>query len=193
LGGGPVTLTVVATAPGDDPRAHLADATLPPDGHGRHGTFALDGFADWIVAYTVGGPDAHYTYGGRTPSVPSVDPAGADHDYGDYGVLQQITFDVANPTDSAATVFLYARPLGGDARAIFRVDGELQEIGCVRLPQRYEIASRLIPAHADVALRLETTTDGGSSFPLEIGATTTAPLPAAPAISAPDGCFPKQR
>jgi hypothetical protein len=34
-------------------------------------------------------------------------------------------------------------------------------------------------------------TDGGSFYPVEIGITGTPPTPATPAISAPDGCFPK--
>ena len=39
--------------------------------------------------------------------------------------------------------------------------------------------------------RLQTMTDGGSFYPIRLGVTATAPVPSAPPVTAPDGCFPK--
>lgn len=193
LDGGPVTVTVLAIPVTAGPADYLYSAKLPDDGHGRRGDFGLADFGRWIVAFTVGGPDAAYTYGRRRPTLPNLDLADSGRDYGDYGVLQSITFDLANPTDRPATVFLYEKPLGGVVRSSFRVNGQLVEVGCVRVPQRYAIASYELGPRSTATLDVLTMTDGGSNYPLEMGVTTTPPIPAAPAIRAADGCFPKPK
>ncbi|MGD0475995.1 MAG: hypothetical protein ABSB70_22625 [Candidatus Velthaea sp.] len=191
LDGGPVTATVMAIPLDADPAAYLYASKLPADGHTRHGSFAVGDFAQRIIAYSAGGPDAGYVYGSRQQTPRNLDPVDPGHDYGDYGVLQQIAFDLDNPGDRSTTVYLYEKPLGGVVRSSFVVNGTPVDLGCVRVPQRYLIAPFELAPHASGTLDVLTMTDGGSNYPLEIGVTTTAPLAATPPISAADGCFPK--
>lgn len=190
LSGGPVTVRVVAFPTGSDMTAYLG-GDADPDGHNRHGTFQIGGFGIETLAYSVGGPDASVTYGGKDTAPHNVDPSDAGHDWGDYGVLHRITFDIDNPGDTSQTIYLYEKPLGGSVRSSFVVDGQLQELGCARLPERYLIKAYTMPAQQQAASTVVTMTDGGSSYPLEIGITTTPPLPTTPPLNAPDGCFPK--
>jgi hypothetical protein len=192
IDGGPLTATVLAVPPAAAPAAYLYGPNLPPDGHERHGVFDLGGFGRIVVAYTSGGAAATHTYGTRAGTPPNVDPAAGGHDYGDYGALQHVTFDLANPYAVPSRVYLYEKPLGGVVRSSFAVNGTIREVGCVRVAQRYLIDAADVPPHAAATLDVVTMTDGGSSYPLEIGVTTDPPLPHAPPISAPDGCFPKR-
>jgi hypothetical protein len=191
LAGGAVTITALAIPPDADPSSYLDSAPLAGDGHGRHGAFALDGIEEKIVAYTLGGPDASTVYGARERMPSNLDAGDPGRDLGDYGVLQRITFDVDNPGARVGTVYLYEKPLGGGVRSVFLVDGAVIELGCARLPNRYEIASFQIAPHAGTELHLWSMTGGGSSYPLEVGVTATPPSPTTPPLSAPDGCFPK--
>jgi hypothetical protein len=191
LMGGPVTLTVIAIPSDADPAAYLQAPKLPGDGHNRHGTFDLVGYGESVLTYTVGGPDASLSYGGRDRSPQNVDPNDAGSDVGDYGVLHRMTFDLTNPLGVPAGLYLYERPLGGVVRSSFLVDGTLQTVDCVRLPNRYQISSYQLAAQSKATIEVLTMTDGGSSYPIEVGITATPPLPTAPPMFAPDGCFPK--
>jgi hypothetical protein len=191
LDGGPLTVTVMAIPLDADPAAFLYAPKLPDDGHTRHGTFELTGFAERILAYSAGGPNARYEYGTRAQTPANLDPADAGRDFGDYGVLQRVAFDLDNPAATPARVYLYEKPLGGDVRSSFTVNGTIVDVGCVRVAQPYLIAPVDLAPHATATLDVLTMTDGGSNYPLEIGVTGTPPLPAAPPISAADGCFPK--
>ncbi len=191
LDGGPVTVTVMAIPPGAQPASFLYAAKLPDDGHHRHGAFEISNYAQRVIAYSAGGRDVSYIYGSRQPTPGNIDPGDPGRDYGDYGVLQQVTFDLDNPTPSPVTLYLYERPLGGDVRSSFLVNGRLIEIGCARVPRRYLVAGYDLGPRATGVLDVRTMTDGGSNYPLEIGVSGTAPLAFTPAISAADGCFPK--
>ena len=191
LSGGPVAVTVLAASPGVDPRTLLGAPVLPDDGHHRAGTFSIVGFGDDALTYTAGGPDAKIVIGDRDPTPANVDPNADGRDYGDYGVLRSIDATLANPTAVAVTAYLYVRPIAGVARASFLVDGTLVELGCVRVPVPYQVAQFGLAAHQTLRAQVQTMTDGGSFYPVEIGITATPPQPAAPPIAAPDGCFPK--
>jgi hypothetical protein len=191
LMGGSVTLTVLAIPPDADPMSYATAPRVQGDGHNRHGTFALGEYGQTIVAYTVGGPDASVVYADRARQPQNLDPSDAGSDFGDYGVLRQIVFDVNNPTDAPAALYLYERPLGGGVRSSFLVDGVLHDIGCARLTERYLIDTVQLAARTNSEVHVWTMTDGGSSYPLEVGITPTPPLPTTPPLSAPEGCFPK--
>lgn len=190
LSGGPVSVTVLSLS-GSDPAAVLDEPPLPGDGHHRTGTFVLSGFGIDAASYAVGGEDASVTYGGRVPTPPNASPGAAGRDYGDYGVLHRIVFTLTNPTDSAANAYLYERPSGGPVRSSFLVDGTLLQLGCARLAVPYLIQAYGLQPHSTYQVVVETTPDGGSSYPLEVGVTTTPPASAPPPIDSPDGCFPK--
>jgi hypothetical protein len=191
LDGGPVTVTVLAIPPDALPADYLYGPKLPDDGHTRHGAFDLSGFAQDVIAYSAGGPDARYEYGNRRRTPENLDPSDPGRDFGDYGVLQNVRFDLDNPSTAATTLYLYEKPLGGDVRSSFLVNGTLVDVGCVRVPNHYLIATTELAPHAVGVFDVVTMTDGGSNYPLEIGVSATPPLPQAPAISAADGCFPK--
>ncbi len=190
LSGGPITVTVLAASPGVDPRSLLGGAPLADDGHQRTGIFRLDGYGADTLTYAAGGADAKLVIGDREPSPPSADPNAPGHDYGDYGVAHRVDLNLSNPGDAAATAYLYFRPIAGIARSSFLVNGSLVELGCVRQPVPYQIAALTLPP-GQTRATLETMTDGGSFYPVEVGVTATPPTPAAPPINAPDGCFPK--
>lgn len=191
LAGGPVNVTVVATPAGDPLPDYLNGAFAPRDGHNRSGVFNIAGFGIDTVAYTVGGPDAPYVYGGREKTPPNVDPSSPGHDWGDYGVIHHVTFDIDNPTGMPQTVYLYEKPTGWPTINSFIIDGQLKQMGCARAEQRYEITEYDVAPNAQQTSTIVTMTDGGSSYPLEIGLTQTPPLPNTPPVSDPDGCFPK--
>ena len=197
--GGPVTVSVISVPagglePGQLPQL-LAQPLLPGDGHHRTGLFALQGYAADTVAYTAPGPDAQIQYGAQTPPAAEAtdgDPVKTGRDYGDYGVLRSITFQIDNPLDEPQTLYLYERPMGGAVRSSFLVDGTLVQVGCARVSDRYQVGAPLVvPPQSALQLPVQTMTDGGSSYPLELGITATPPQPSVPPISAPDGCFPK--
>ncbi|MEO6835830.1 MAG: hypothetical protein ABI231_07990 [Candidatus Tumulicola sp.] len=191
LTGGPVTVTVLAASPGVDPRTLIGQPVLPDDGHARTGVFRLTGFGADTLRYAAGGDDAKVVIGDREPTPPNVDANAAGHDYGDYGVMHTLGIDLSNPGDAAATAYLYFRPIAGIARASFSIDGNLIELGCVRQPVPYQISAFSLAPRATARAVVQTMTDGGSFYPVEIGVTATPPQASAPPIGAPDGCFPK--
>jgi len=191
LSGGPVTVTVVAAPPATDPLAMLAAPDLPDDGHHRTGAFLITNFGTESLQYVAGGPDVKTVYADRDTSPPNAVPGAPGHDYGDYGVVHTFLISLVNPTDAAVTAYLYERPIGGIVRSSFIVDGNLNEVGCVRLPVPYQVSAFVLAPGGKYQATVTTMTDGGSNYPLEIGITATPPQPAAPPISSQDGCFPK--
>jgi hypothetical protein len=191
LSGGPVVVTVLAVSPGVDVRSLLAGPVLPGDGHHRTGVFTIAGFGTDALSYSAGGPDATVVLGDTEPTPPSVDAAASGHDYGDYGVLHTIDLAMSNSGSAPSTAYLYLKPLGGPARGSFLIGGNLFDVGCVRVPAPYEVTSFDLAAGATSRVVVQTMTDGGSFYPVQIGLTATPPQPSAPPIGAPDGCFPK--
>jgi len=191
LSGGPVVVTVMSLSPGADPRTFLDAPVLPGDGHHRTGVFEISGFGKDALTFAAGGPDATLVLGDTEPTPQNADRSATGHDYGDYGVLHAIDLTLDNPGSAPAPAYLYFKPLAGPARGSFLIDGNLVDVGCVRLPQPYQIASFELAPGQTYRTVVQTMTDGGSFFPAEIGVSATAPQPAAPPISAPDGCFPK--
>ncbi len=190
LSGGAVQLTVLAVPPtvtDAQIAQYLNQPRLPGDGHHRTGAFTVNDYGTQTLSYTVGGDDAVTQYGATTP--PSLD--GNGRDYGDYGVLRTMTFAVQNTGTQPATVYLFEQPMGGVVRSSFLVDGTLYQVGCARVSQRYQIGNAITVNPGISNVVVQTMTDGGSNYPLEVGMTVTPPLPATPPISAPDGCFPK--
>jgi hypothetical protein len=191
LSGGPVVVTVLAVSAGIDPRSLIDGSLLPGDGHHRTGVFQISGFGSDALRYSAGGPDATLVIGDTDPTPPSADPQASGHDYGDYGVVHTIDVTMTNPGSAPFAAYLFFKPLAGPARGSFLLDGNLLDIGCVRMPTPYQIASFELAAGQAYHTVIRTMTDGGSFYPAQIGVTATPPRPTAPAINAPDGCFPK--
>lgn len=200
LSGGPVTVTVLAVSPGVNPASLLDGAILPGDGRNRHGVFSLANYGSQSFAYAVGGPEVTVNVGDREPTVPNATPNDTGRDYGDYGVLYDLTFALTNPTSQPQTVYLFEAPRGGPARASYLIDTDVQpvELGCATSarsatdpPHRYLIRAFQLAPGANETHTVRTMTDGGSNLPITVGVTTVAPQPTTPPISASDGCFPK--
>lgn len=199
LSGGAVTVTVLALPPQADLSAaqlaaYLSQPRLPGDGHHRTGAFSIVNYGQESIAFTAPGPDAMVQYGAQSPPPANVpnDPVPTGHDYGEYGVLRTMTFQIDNPLDQPQTLYLYERPLGGPVRSSFLVNGQLVQLGCARVPNRYQIGDPIVvQPGAKLSLPVQTMTDGGSNYPLEVGLTATPPQPTVPPMTAPDGCFPK--
>jgi hypothetical protein len=192
LAGGSVTVTVLSIPVDADPLAALDLPQLPGDGHHRTGLFDLANYGTRSLAYAVGDPDLKVVYGDRDLTPPNAVAGAPGHDYGDYGVTQTFLFSMRNPAAAPAIVYLYERPIGGVVRSTFVVNGRLAQVGCVRdASSRYQISAFTLDPGRNYLLRVDTMTDGSSSYPIEIGLTTSSPEAAAPPISAPNGCFPK--
>ncbi|MDQ6931226.1 MAG: hypothetical protein M3126_11255 [Candidatus Eremiobacteraeota bacterium] len=200
LAGGPVTVTVLAVSAGVNPATLLDSAPLPGDGRNRHGVFALGNYGTKSLAYAAGAQDVTIDIGDREPTLQAVPPQSTGKDFGDYGVLFNLTFALTNPTALSQTVYLYEAPRGGPARANYLIDADPApvELGCATsaraatdAPHRYQIRSFVLAPGASETHTVLTMTDGGSNLPITVGMTTTPPAAAVPPISAPDGCFPK--
>ncbi|GAC1503996.1 MAG: hypothetical protein NVS1B14_09690 [Vulcanimicrobiaceae bacterium] len=199
-GGGPVTITVLAVSPGVNAATLLDPPAAPGDGKNRRGRFALANYGTQALAYTAGAADSSTMLGDREPTIPKVNPNDPGLNYGDYGVIFELTFSLHNQTDQPQTAYLYEAPRGGPMRANSLIDNESApvELGCATSPHtatspphRYLIRRFDLAPHATETHVVRTMTDGGSNFPVEIGMTANAPQPTTPPISAPDGCFPK--
>jgi len=186
-----VQVTVLAVSPGVNPQTLMNGPVLPGDGHHRAGVFSIAGFGNAQLNYTVGGDDADLVLGDTDPTPPNVNPSSDGHDYGDYGVVHTIDVTLANPGSTPAAAYLFLQPLAGPARGSFLIDGNLVDVGCVRVPSRYQVtAFELSPGQTSHTV-VQTMTDGGSFYPVRVGVTATPPVPSAPPVQAPDGCFPK--
>jgi hypothetical protein len=193
LSGGALDVTVLSVAPGTPDSAVpqlLTQGKLPGDEHHRTGVFDLTGYAHDTLAYTVGGQDASLDYGLHSP--PTVEPPDG-RDFGEYGVWRTLNFSVSNPTGQTATLYLYEQPMGGPVRSSFIISGTPQEIEipCARASERYAIGAPIPAPPGSTTIAVQTMTDGGSFYPLEVGLTATPPSPSPPPITAPNGCFPK--
>src|SRR5262249_53944270 len=142
------------------------------------------------VNYSVGGPDASYTIGGSAAAPPLV-PGSEGTNAGAYGVVHHVAFTLVNNTTQPAIVYLYETAHGGPVRASYVIDGSPVTAGCARVPQPYLISVVTREPSAQRVVSVMTMADGGSNFPLEVGATQALPFVNTPPQNAPDGCFPK--
>lgn len=190
LQGAPVSITVIAASSGIDPLTLIGGAQLPSDGHHRGGTFDVSAVGFDNRYFSAGGADSAFAIGAREHSPQAVDGS-TGTDYGDYGVWHTVAFTLTNPTTAPSVAYLYFRPLGGVVRSSFLIDGQLKELGCVRVASPYQLAQYTLTPSSTARVVVQTMTDGGSNYPAEIGFSATAPTPSPPPVSAPDGCFPK--
>jgi hypothetical protein len=193
LSGGVLDVTVLSVAQNTPDSAIpglLTQPQLPGDGHHRTGVFNISGYAQDTLAYRVGGDDVSLDYGLHSP--PTVAPPDG-RDFGEYGVWRTLNFSVTNPTAQTATLYLYEQPMGGPVRSSFLINGSppLAEISCARASERYQVGGAISAPPGATTVQLQTMTDGGSFYPLEVGLTATPPSPSPPPITAPNGCFPK--
>ena len=118
----PVDVAIVAASTGVDPATLLGQPEHPSDGHFRRGEFSLANVPPLALAFTVGGPEPQpFTVGFRyfangQPAFanlrPDINAAAGQRAplAGDYGVLRNVSLQLANPTPAPQNVYLYEQP-----------------------------------------------------------------------------------
>ncbi len=130
--------------------------------------------------------------GAGDPPIPNL-RAGGRALAGDYGILRNVNLQLSNPTQSPATVYLYEKPIGYPVTTTIAFSGDPAplRLQCAKQPLRYLVRAFDVPANANTTITGTYMTDGGSTYPLTFGLTSTPPLPLPVSMTAPDGCFPK--
>ena len=193
--GSSVRLSVVAVASPDDLAAVLAQPLAASDGKHRRGSYDLSTVTPLALSFaTGGGPDsATASVGAKPGALPNLEPGGAPL-AGDYGIVRPFRLALANPTTTPATVYLYEAPIGYPVTTTIAFDGDPAptRLGCAKNAQtRYLVRGFALAPGAAETVTGTYMTDGGSTYPLAFGLTTTMPAPIPPTMTAPDGCFPK--
>jgi hypothetical protein len=191
LDGGPVEVEVIATSGADDPLAHVREAALPGDGHGRRGEFALADVPPIAFTYAAGDPEpSPFPVG--VPTIANLRPGGRALG-GDYGVIRSVQLELSNAGDTPREVYFYEQAAGGTATTTvwFTGDPRPTELPCVRDgANRYLVKAIALGANASSTVTGEYMTDGSSSFPLLFGVTSEPPSPP-PGPYSPDACNPR--
>ncbi len=114
--------------------------------------------------YTVGRDWAFVTIG--DPPVPGVNDG--DRLNGNYGVIYNITMELANPNAEPAPVELRMEPGGGAARAVLLVDGKLVEAALLKREVEIRVARYVLAPGEVKSVRIQTTPQGGSNYPVRL-------------------------
>ncbi len=193
LDGNPVNVDVVALSPGADLSALLGGDELLSDGKRRRGAYDIAQPFPLALAYAVGGPEpAPVSVGGGDPPIPNL-RAGGRPLAGDYGILRNVNLTLSNPTQAPATVYLYEKPIGYPVTTTIDFNGDAAptRLQCAKQRVRYLVRGFDVPAGGNATISGTYMTDGGSTYPLDFGLTSTPPSPLPVSMTAPDGCFPK--
>jgi hypothetical protein len=191
LDGAAVNVMVVSASNGTDPATLLSQPEHPSDGHFRRGEFSLTNVPPLALSYTAGAPEpAPFTVGVRyyangQQAFPNLRPdivAAAGQRAGlagDYGVLRNVSLQLANPTSAPQNVYLYEQPgaNGGVTTTIwFAGDPAPTEVRCVSDPsQRYLVKGFGLAPGQTLNVTGTYMTDGTSFLPLSFGLTATLP------------------
>jgi|SRR5947209_189245 len=192
LDGAPVNVLVVAASNGVDPATLLAQPEHSTDAHYRRGEFSLANVPPLSLSYTAGAPEPQpfavgvRYYANGAPAFPNLRPgdvavAGQRAPLaGDYGVLRNVTLQLANPTPSPQNVYLYEQPgaTGGGVTTTmwFTADAAPTQVRCVSDPsQRYLVKGFGLAPGQTLNVTGTYMTDGTSILPLYFGLTATPP------------------
>ncbi|MBC5801161.1 MAG: hypothetical protein GIX03_10850 [Candidatus Eremiobacteraeota bacterium] len=191
--GSPVRVSVVALSPEAQLATLLGSDELLSDGKQRRGSYDIAQPLVLALAYAAGAPDPPaVTVGGGDPPIPNLRPGGRSL-AGDYGVLRNVNLSITNPTQAPATVYLYEKPIGYPVTTTINFTGDPSptRLQCAKQPERYLVRAFNVPANGNATISGTYMTDGGSTYPLDFGLTSTPPSPLPVSMTAPDGCFPK--
>ena len=191
--GDPVRVTVLSLSPGADVRALLGTDELPSDGRNRRGEFPLGRPPSFALAYAIGGEEPPpVVVGSGSPPILNL-RAGGRPLAGDYGIVRPVDLTMTNPTAAPQIAYLYELPIGYPVTTTIFFDGDSEpmRLQCAKNRNRYLVRAFTIPASGSAHVTGSYMTDGGSTYPLTFGLTSTPPLPLPASMTAPDGCFPK--
>ena len=200
--GAPVNVVVVAAGSGVDPATLIALPEHPSDGHFRRGEFSLANVPPIALSFAAGGAEprpfavgVRYGANGQAPfpnlRADIVAAAGQRAPLaGDYGVLRNVSLQLANPTNAPQNVYLYEQPgaNGGVTTTMwFAGDPAPTEVRCVSDPaQRYLVKGFGLAPGQTLTVTGQYMTDGTSFLPLFFGLTGTQPQ-----VPPLDACGPK--
>ncbi len=204
IDGGPVDVAVVAGFDSGDPGVvTLVDAppTTPPDKdlHDRAGVYPLDAVAPIALSASILDPKYRLStaigmsvrVGGW--AVPPI--AGKRYLGGDYGVVRQFRITLTNATDQPGAIYLYVAPSKAGSTTTMLFDGNPPQVvlstalclqGAQNAPAfdtKYLLKTFTVPptrGGAPVVVTGQFMTDGGSSYPAELGLALDPPLPLPP-------------
>jgi hypothetical protein len=204
IDGGPVDVVLVAGFDSGDPDpVALIDAPPPAkDTSDRAGVYPLGAVAPIMLSASI--LDAKYSKDPRYSKSPGMfavvglwampPVAGKRYLGGDYGLVRPFRLTMTNVTDQPGTIYLYEAPSKGGGTITLFFDGGLPTVFerpvCLQAPQdapafrdRYLLKAFTIPptrGGAAVIVTGEYMTDGGSSYPVELGLSLDTPLPLPP-------------
>jgi len=191
--GSPVRASVLALSAATDVATLLGSEELLSDGKQRRGVYDIAQPFSLTLAYAAGGPEpAPVTVGGGDPPIANLH-AGGRPLAGDYGILRNVNLALSNATQAPVTVYLYEKPIGYPVTTTIAFTGDAAptRLQCAKQPQRYLVRAFDVPANGYATITGTYMTDGGSTYPLDFGLTSTPPSPLPASMTAPDGCFPK--
>ncbi len=191
--GNPVRVSVLALSPAADLATLLGTGELLSDGKQRRGAYDIAQPFSLALAYAVGGPEpTPVTVGAGDPPIPNL-RAGGRALAGDYGIVRNVNLTLSNPTQAPAIVYLYEKPIGYPVTTTINFTGDPAplRLQCAKQPERYLVRAFNVPVNGNATITGTYMTDGGSTYPLDFGLTSTLPSPLPASMIAADGCFPK--
>lgn len=204
IDGGPVEVVVVAGFDSGDPGVvTLVDAppTAPPDKdqHDRSGVYPLDAVAPIALSASILDPKYRLaTANGMSVRVGgwAVPPiVGKRYLGGDYGVVRPFRITLTNATAAPGAIYLYVAPSQAGSTTTILFDGNPPQVVlaaplCLQgapnapaLDTKYVLKTFIVPptqGGAPMVITGQFMTDGGSSYPAELGLALDPPLPLPP-------------
>lgn len=165
-----VRLAIVVQAADDSPVEPISDTLLSSAVRHARGVYQVPDFT-YDEEYTVGDPPTVLSIGKLPlPNLVQGEVLG-----GDYGVKQSATVTLVNGGASASDVGMWLEPRGGRATATFLIDGALTEIHATDPGAFAQVRSFSVPAHGYRRIDIVTMPEGGSSYPVNVLFSSTAP------------------
>jgi len=165
-----VRIAVVVQDAGDSPVEPISDTLLSSAVRHARGVYEVPDFS-YDEAYTVG-DDPTVLHIGKLPLPNLVEGEVLG---GDYGVKQSATLTLLNTGPDDAQVGMYLQPRGGRATATFLIDGDIVELHATDPGVFSLVRSFAVPAHGFRRVEVVTMPEGGSSYPVDVLFSSSAP------------------
>ncbi|HEY5095336.1 MAG TPA: hypothetical protein VII69_09495 [Candidatus Eremiobacteraceae bacterium] len=170
VSGDGVRVALVAQDAGDSPVQPISDTLLRSAVRHARGVYSVPDFF-YDETYTIGDPATVLTIGKLPlPNLVQGEVLG-----GDYGVKQSATVTLLNPGSTDARVGMWFEPRGGRATGTFFIDGQLLQIHAVDVGRDELLQSFIVPAGGYHQVSVTSMPEGGSSYPVNVIFSSTAP------------------
>ena len=170
VSGDGVRVALVAQDESDPPVQPISDTLLSSAVRHARGVYSVPDFF-YDETYRIGDDATVLTIGKLPlPNLVQGEVLG-----GDYGVKQSASITLLNPADTEARVGMWFEPRGGRATGTFFVDGRLVQIHAAQPDAAALVESFLVPAGGYRQVSIVTMPEGGSSYPVNLIFSSTAP------------------